>query len=147
MSVTWPTPEMLSIERRTTLSASSLASRIGLSLLTATRRTGAAPRSILLTTGGSIPFGRSWSTVWILSRTSCAPTSAFLSRSNWTVTIETPSLELERSSSMPEMVLTAPSILSVMSVSTSSGAAPSRRVVMTTNGRSTFGNWSSPRRL
>ena len=40
------------------------------------------------------------------------------------MTCETPSDELERSSSMPLMVLTAPSILSVISVSTSSGEAP-----------------------
>ena len=40
------------------------------------------------------------------------------------MTSETPWLEVERSSSMPLMVLTAPSILSVISVSTSSGAAP-----------------------
>jgi len=44
-------------------------------------------------------------------------------------TCDTPSDEIERSSSMPLIVLTAPSILSVISVSTSSGAAPGRRVV------------------
>ena len=54
-------------------------------------------------------------------------------------TWEKPSLEVERSSSMPSMVLTAPSILSLMSVSTSSGAAPSSVVVTSTNGRSMFG--------
>ena len=40
------------------------------------------------------------------------------------MTCETPSDEVERSSSMPLMVLTASSILSVISVSISSGAAP-----------------------
>ena len=55
------------------------------------------------------------------------------------MTCETPSDEVERSSSMPLMVLTASSILSVISVSTSSGAAPGSRVVTTTVGKSTFG--------
>ena len=40
------------------------------------------------------------------------------------MTCETPSVVIERSSSMPLMVLTASSILSVISVSMSSGAAP-----------------------
>ena len=40
------------------------------------------------------------------------------------MTCETPSDEIERSSSMPLMVLTASSILSVISVSICSGAAP-----------------------
>jgi hypothetical protein len=59
-------------------------------------------------------------------------------------TCETPSEEAERSSSMALIVLTASSILSVISVSTSSGAAPGRRVVTTTVGKSTLGNRSSP---
>ena len=45
---------------------------------------------------------------------------------------------------MPLIVLTASSILSVISVSTSSGAAPGRRVVTTTVGKSTFGKRSRP---
>ena len=49
------------------------------------------------------------------------------------MTIETPSDEVERSSSMPLMVLTASSILSVTSVSICSGAAPGCTVVMTTD--------------
>ena len=40
------------------------------------------------------------------------------------MTCETPSDEIERSSSMPLIVLTASSILSVISVSICSGAAP-----------------------
>ena len=59
-------------------------------------------------------------------------------------TCDTPSDEVERSSSIPLIVLTASSILSVISVSTSSGAAPGRRVVTTTVGKSTFGKRSSP---
>src|SRR5438045_3405467 len=45
---------------------------------------------------------------------------------------------------MPLIVLTASSILSVMSVSISSGAAPTRRVVIVIVGMSTFGNRSTP---
>ena len=60
------------------------------------------------------------------------------------MTCETPSDEVERSSSMPLIVLTASSILSVISVSISSGAAPGRRVVTTTVGKSTFGKRSTP---
>ena len=45
---------------------------------------------------------------------------------------------------MPLIVLTASSILSVISVSTSSGAAPGSRVVTTTVGKSTFGKRSTP---
>ena len=63
------------------------------------------------------------------------------------MTCETPSDEVERSSSMPLMVLTASSILSVISVSISSGAAPGSRVVTTTVGKSTFGKRSTPRRV
>ena len=55
------------------------------------------------------------------------------------MTVETPSEEVERSSSIPLIVLTASSILSEISVSTSSGAAPGSRVVTTTVGKSTFG--------
>ena len=60
------------------------------------------------------------------------------------ITCETPSDELERSSSIALIVFTASSILSVISVSTSSGAAPGSRVVTTTVGKSTFGNRSRP---
>ena len=59
---------------------------------------------------------------------------------------DTPSADTERSSSMPETVFTARSILSVISVSTSSGAAPVRRVVMDTVGKSTLGKRSTPSR-
>jgi hypothetical protein len=50
-----------------------------------------------------------------------------------------PSDETERSSSIPLMVLTASSILSVISVSICSGAAPGCTVVTSTVGKSTFG--------
>ena len=60
------------------------------------------------------------------------------------MTTETFSDENEVSSSMPLMVLTASSILSVISVSISSGAAPGSTVVTMTNGNSTFGKRSTP---
>ena len=60
------------------------------------------------------------------------------------ITCEMPSDETERSSSMPLMVLTASSILSVISVSICSGAAPGWTVVITTVGKSTFGKRSTP---
>ena len=52
------------------------------------------------------------------------------------MTVETPSEEVERSSSIPLIVLTASSILSEISVSTSSGEAPGRRVTIVTAIRS-----------
>ena len=55
------------------------------------------------------------------------------------MTCDTPSDEDERSSSMPLIVLTASSILSVTSVSICSGAAPGCTVVTRIVGRSTFG--------
>ena len=63
------------------------------------------------------------------------------------MTCETPSDEFDRSSSMLLIVLTASSILSVISVSTSSGAAPGSRVVTTTVGKSTLGKRSRPSRV
>ena len=144
MILTSPTPSMLSIWRRTTLSASSVVSRIGCFERSAAKRIGDAPGSILLMTGWSIPFGRSGMTRLTLSRTSCAATSTGLAMSNVTTTIETPSLDVERSSSMPLIVLTAPSILSETSLSISSALEPGRVVVTTTIGKSTLGNWSRP---
>ncbi len=118
-------------------------SRIERSDSTVTNRTGAASGSSLLTTGDSVPSGRSCSTVARWSRTSCAAMSTFLSSRNVTKTCDTPSVEIERSSSMPLMVLTASSILSVSSVSISSGAAPGSVVMIETIGRSTLGKRST----
>ena len=73
-----------------------------------------------------------------------AATATGFSSRNWIITCDTPSDEAERSSSMPLIVLTAPSILSVISVSTSSGEAPGSRVMTMTAGKSIFGNWSTP---
>src|SRR5688572_6090820 len=121
-------------------------SRIGLLADTASVSTGAESGSNFSTVGCSMVFGSSGSTRLTRSRTSCAPMSASFSRRNATITCDTPSDDVERSSSMPLMVLTASSILSVISVSTSSGAAPGRRVVTTTVGKSTLGKRSRPRR-
>ncbi len=60
------------------------------------------------------------------------------------MTCEIPSEEIERSSSMPLMVLTPCSILSVTSVSICSGAAPGCTVVTTMVGMSILGNRSTP---
>src|SRR5260221_13948678 len=68
----------------------------------------------------------------------------FFSKENGTATSEVPSFDREFSSSMPEMVLIAPSILSVTSVSISSGAAPGSLVVTMITGKSMLGNSSSP---
>ena len=69
-------------------------------------------------------LGSSGSTPLTLSRTSCAATSVSFSSRNADDDVREPSDEIERSSSMPLMVLTASSILSVISVSICSGAAP-----------------------
>src|SRR5262245_49238939 len=62
------------------------------------------------------------------------------------MTTDTPSEEVERNSSMPLMVLSASSILSVISVSTSCGAAPGSTVVTVTVGNSTRGKRSTSSR-
>ena len=59
-------------------------------------------------------------------------------------TCEMPSAEVDRSSSMPETVLQTSSIRLVTCVSTSSGEAPRKTVVMVTMGSSTLGNRSMP---
>ncbi len=146
MSSTWPTPATDSSWRRRVLSVNSVTSRMGRGAETATDSTGAASGSIFSITGGSASRGRSRSTLLTRSRTSWAATSGFFSSSKLMMTCETPSEEIEMSWSMPLMVLTASSILSVTSVSISSGAAPARRVEMVTKGRSILGKRSTPRR-
>ena len=74
-----------------------------------------------------------------LSRTSCVPTSPFFESRNCTVTIETPSIVVDRSSSMPETVLMMSSIGLVTEVSISSTLAPGSTVVTVQTGKSTFG--------
>ena len=112
------------------LSANSVMSRTGLSRVTATVITGEASGSSFSTIGCGRPSaGGAAMTRLTRSRTSCAATSVFFSSLKETTTCEMPSDEVEVSSSMPLMVLTASSILSVISVSICSGAAPGRRVV------------------
>src|SRR3954469_19878338 len=121
-------------------------SRIGLSGETASVLRGAESGSNFSTVGCWMFFGSSGRTRLTRSRTSCAATSPSFSSRNAIITVETPSEDVERSSSIPLMVLTASSILSEISVSTSSGAAPGRRVITTTVGKSTLGKRSRPRR-
>ena len=97
--------------------------------------------------GGWVPSGRSARIVLTLSRTSCVPTSPFLESRNWTVTIETPSWVVDRSSSMPETVLMMSSIGLVTVVSISSTLAPGSTVVTVQTGKSTLGNRSTPSSL
>ena len=101
--------------------------------------------SNLLTTGVSVPSGRVARIELILSRTSCAPTSPFFERRNWTVTTEIPSCVVDRSSSIPDTVLMMSSIGLVTVVSISSTPEPVRTVVTVQTGKSTLGNRSTPR--
>src|SRR5262249_27817092 len=119
-------------------------SRTGCFALSARLSTGDASGSILSTRGCWIVFGRRGSTLFTLSRTSCAATSVSFSRVNMMMTCEIPSDEMERRSSMPLIVLTASSILSVISASTCSGAAPGCTVVTVMLGKSIFGKRSTP---
>ena len=105
---------------------------------------GAASGSSFWTTGWSMSFGRSARTVLRRSRTSWAATLTSFSMTKLMMTWETPSVVTDRSSSIPLIVLTASSILSVISVSMSSGAAPGWFVMMTMMGKSTFGKRSTP---
>jgi hypothetical protein len=98
----------------------------------------------LRTIGGSAVSGSRLSTVLTLSRTSCVATSGSFDRSKLMVIFERPVLELERNSSMPVAVLTAPSMTSVISVSISAGAAPGFVVETETVGISIFGKRSTP---
>jgi hypothetical protein len=70
--------------------------------------------------------------------------SGFFSSRNVMKTCETPSTEVERNSSMPLMVFTAPSTLSVISVSISCGEAPGLITVTVIVGRSILGKRSTP---
>ena len=142
---TLPTPLIDSIMRLIFLSAISVTSRKDRGADTARRKTGVASVSSFCTIGTSAVSGRSLTIRSILLRTSCAATSAFFSRTKVIKTCETPSSEVERNSSMPLIVLTAPSTLSVISVSTSSGEAPGLMTVTVIVGRSIFGNRSTPR--
>ncbi len=101
--------------------------------------TGEASVEIFSITGGSTSLGRSRVMAATLSRISWAATSGSFSSTKVTHVIETPSAERERSSSMPLTVLTDSSMRLVTWVSTSSGEAPRRVVVMVTTGNSILG--------
>ena len=81
---------------------------------TAIAKIGVESGSSFSTVGCSMSLGRSGSTRFTLSRTSWAATSPSFSSTNWMKTCEMPSDEIERNSSMPLIVLTASSILSVI---------------------------------
>src|SRR5690606_7627197 len=99
----------------------------------------------LSTVGCSAVTGRFGIMVWTFCWTSLNATSTSFSRTNWTNTRDAPSIEDERSSSIPLMVLTASSTFSVISVSISSGDAPGLITVTVSVGKSIFGNRSTPR--
>ena len=100
---------------------------------------GIASGSCFCTTGGSAVSGRLRMTGSTFARTSWAATSGFFDRSNVIVTRDCPSVDVERSSSMPATVLTAASTRSVTSASMLSGVAPGFDVVTETTGDSIRG--------
>jgi hypothetical protein len=142
---TSPTPLARSSCGRTSWFASSVSSRIERSAESATVSTGVDSLFILEMVGGSVPSGSLFSTVCTRSRTSCVAVSMSRSRLNVATTKLAPLNETERSSLMPSTVLTAPSIRSAISDSTSSGAPPGSVVRTITVGRSTAGKRSTPR--
>ena len=143
-TITCPTPSTLSSWRLRTLSVNSVTSRIGRSEETTRVSTGAESGSIFSTVGWRTVRGSCGSTRLTRSRTSWAATSTFFSRRKLATTTDTPSDEVDRSSSRPEMVLTASSIGSETSRSISAGEAPGLRVVMRMVGKSTLGMRSTP---
>ncbi len=95
--------------------------------------------SCFCTTGGSAVSGRFRMTGSTFARTSCAATSGFFERSKVMVTRDVPSVEVDRSSSIPATVLTAASMRSVISASMLSGVAPGLVVLTETTGVSILG--------
>src|SRR6185295_17214963 len=144
MMLTSPTPLMDSICCLILLSAMSVTSRCERGAETAMRTTGAASVSNFCTMGCSAVTGRSLTMRSTLLRTSCAAMSGFFSSRKVMKTCDTPSTEVERSSSIALIVLTAPSTLSVISVSISCGDAPGLTTVTVIVGRSIFGKRSTP---
>ncbi len=145
--VTWPTPSSRSSARCTLISATSVTSRTGVpaGASTASTATGAESGSALAICGLRAPVGSCDTMALTRCSTSCAARLGSFSSVNWAITRDAPSVEIDDSSSSPATVLTAASILSVMSVSTDAGAAPGWMVVMVTSGKSTLGNLSTPR--
>ncbi len=89
-------------------------------------RMGEESGSIFVMRGGSVSRGNCPWTPATLSRTSWVAASMSRSRLNEIVQRAEPWLELQRSSSMPLIVLTADSIALVTDVSISSALAPGR---------------------
>ena len=105
---------------------------------------GIASGSCFCTTGGSDVSGSTRMTGSTLARTSCAATSGFFDSSKVIVTLDCPSVEVDRSSSIPATVLTAASMRSVTSASMLSGVAPGFVVLTETTGVSIRGYRSTP---
>jgi hypothetical protein len=139
-----PTSLTVSSARLIRLSAISVISRAERWPDTTRARIGAESGSTFSTIGESVPAGSRESTVPTFSRTSLAASCTLRSSTKVAKTCDCPSMELERSSSRPAMVLTASSMALVIWLSISSGAAPGRRVVMVMVGRSTLGKMSTP---
>ncbi|MBA7620633.1 hypothetical protein ES703_27986 [subsurface metagenome] len=106
---------------------------------------GTIARSNLKITGFSASSGSRASARSSLSRTSLAFSSIFWPHSNFNVTADKPSFEIEITSSTPLIALKLSSIGSVINVSTSSGPAPSYVVNTEIAGISISGIRSSPR--
>ena len=90
----------------------------------ATRSTGSASLSFLNTCGSSASAGRRFATRATAPRTSLAAWSMSRPSTKVTRTRLSPSSELESITSTPETPAMAPSITSVIWLSTTSGAAP-----------------------
>ncbi len=127
-----------------TSSASLVSRSMGTGAEKARVATGAAPMSNFCTTGVWISRGSLESVDCTLSRTSCAATSTFRSRSKRMTICETLSTLTERSVSRPERVLSASSSGLVTLRSIDSGSAPGSTVTTVTMGNSTSGIWSTP---
>ena len=84
--------------------------------------------SNFVTCGGSASRGSSLPMMATRLRTSSRASLTLRLRSNWTMTNELPTPEMERSSVMPSTVLTCSSMGWEMSDSTSTGDAPGSRV-------------------
>src|SRR5271165_6245571 len=142
-----PTPGTVSSRSLICLRAISVTSRKSRLPETAMVITGIDPVSNLSTIGARVPSGKSDRIELTLSRTSWVPTSPFFDSRNWTVTIDTPSWVIDRSSSMPETVLMMSSTGLLTVVSISSTLAPGSTVVTVHTGKSTLGKRSTPSSL
>ena len=100
--------------------------------------TGAPPISSLETSGVFASFGKI--TAATLSRTSFVASLMSRSKKNFTITTETPSEEVEVMESIPPILESASSILSVTCDSMVLDSAPGYTVCIVTIGKSIFGN-------